>query len=35
MIGIAGAVLLVGYMLLYAGIRGGEVARQPWRGLSA
>lgn len=35
MIGIAAATLLLGYVLVYAGIKGGEVARRPWTGLSA
>lgn len=35
MIGLAAATLLIGYVLLYAGIKGGEVARHPWQGLRA
>lgn len=35
MIAIAAGVLLIGYVLLYAGIKGGDVARHPWQGLSA
>lgn len=35
MIGIAAATLLLGYVLVYAGVKGGEVAQHPWRGLAA
>jgi len=34
MISLAVGTLLVGYLLLYAGIKGGEVARRPWSGLA-
>ncbi len=33
MIGLAAVALLVGYLLVYAGIKGGEYATRPWNGL--
>lgn len=34
MIPLAVATLILGYLLLYAGVKGGEVAQHPWKGLS-
>jgi hypothetical protein len=33
-IALAIVTLLLGYVLLYAGIKGGETAQRPWRGLN-
>ncbi len=30
---LAVATLFVGYLLLYAGLKGGDVARRPWSAL--
>jgi hypothetical protein len=32
-IGLAAVTLLLGYLLLFAGIKGGEYATHPWNGL--
>jgi hypothetical protein len=32
-IALAIVTLLLGYVLLYAGVKGGDVAQHPWRGL--
>lgn len=34
MIALAVATLLIGYVLVYAGVKGGDVATHPWTGLS-
>lgn len=34
MIALAVSTLLIGYVLLYAGVKGGDTAQHPWKGLN-